>query len=102
MTSPDAPGSPADKIRSLWELASKDRPQELATSLGEFPAAGQDERIEAVIIDAQERWDRGLSGSLEHYRALVPALAADPELVRALLMSECSHRRGAAIDALRK
>ncbi len=102
MTSFPGGGTPADRIRLLWERSAGGAPPDLAALLASVNDATPADQIEAVVADAHERFSRNLPASIEHYRASIPALAAAPELVRALLMAECSHRRDRTPEELRR
>jgi eukaryotic-like serine/threonine-protein kinase len=58
------------------------------------------ELVEAVVADAEHRWDHGLPAAAEHYRATLGSAADDPEMVRSLVMIECSRRSGDDPEAL--
>jgi serine/threonine protein kinase/tetratricopeptide (TPR) repeat protein len=92
-------GSPADRIRRAW-VQSADTPVDLAAFLAELTEPERADAAEVIVADAQERWDRGLIATLEHYRRVVPELAGDEEIVRAILMLEASQRRAEVGEAV--
>jgi serine/threonine protein kinase len=92
-------GSPADRIRRAW-AQSAEKPVDLVAFLGGLTEPERADIAEVIVADAEERWDRGLIATLEHYRQTVPELASDEENVRAILMLEASQRRSESSEAV--
>lgn len=88
----------AHRVRAAWVVEPPPAGPDLASILHGVPPA---DAVEAVVADAEERWDRGLPATLDHYREALPGALDSPELRRALLMCEVARREDAPIDALR-
>lgn len=90
--------SVAHRVRAAWIVEPREHEPDLALLLEGIPPA---EAVEAIVADAEERWDRGLPATLDHYRSALPADLESPALRRALLMCEVARRCDDSIDALR-
>jgi len=77
-------------------------PPDLGPIIADLGSAGEEDAIDAMIADAEERWDRGLPAGLEHYRVTLGELARGVPVSRALLMCEVSRRASEHPDSLRE
>lgn len=88
----------AHRVRAAWVVEPPPPEPDLASLLRGVPPA---DAVEAVVADAEERWDRGLPATLDHYLAALPAELDSPALRRALLMCEVARRDDDPIEAVR-
>lgn len=58
--------------------------------------------VDAVVADAEQRWERGLPATLEVYAAADGRVLENAELCRALLMCEAAQRRDEDLETLRQ
>ncbi len=91
--------SAAGRVRAAWARRGESGAlPELGAILAELAGGdggGEDAVVvDAVVADAEERWERGLAAGLEHYRAAIGELAGGAEVRRAVLMCEASRRSG--------
>lgn len=86
--------SPVGRTKKMWESGESIPSIEiLVNSISGGTIA---ERAEAVVVDQQIRWKRGMSVSAEHYLHRCPDLAADAESRRRIVMAEFQARGGGA------
>lgn len=91
------PNSFSDRIRAAW---LGEAPPDLSALLTGLEPSEPD-IVDGVVEDAEERWERGLPATVEHYRSTLGATAGIAEVTRALLMVECSRRLEVSVAALR-
>lgn len=94
--------SGAKQVRQSW---SHERGQDAERLLAIFSAAGGSDFVDAAVADAEERWDRGLDATPEHYQELIPRAFEGEwgdQLLRAILMCEVVRRRTETFEAVRK
>lgn len=96
MPSSRQPQPLSEQVRTAWEAlgAGADAP-DLAVMIAAASAStglSDAEIADGCVEDAEQRIERGLPWTLEHYLATIPEHAKRGEVVRALLMLECSTR----------
>lgn len=89
---------PADRVRIAWE---RDSTSDLVAILGSDPDLSAGRVIDALVEDTHQRLDRGLPAGLPIVRAAFPHASPGAELVRALLMTEASHRAAEGHESVR-
>src|ERR1051325_3511025 len=75
------------RVRASWEA-------------GVAPAVAELVGVDALVVDAEERWERWEPATLEYYVGAMPGLMRDGEACRAVLMCEAARRGGEAGEAL--
>jgi serine/threonine protein kinase/tetratricopeptide (TPR) repeat protein len=93
-------GGPANHIRARW-ANQPHSPPSLAEIARLVQSAETFELAEALAEDVLQRAARSMPATLEDYEAAIPAIRAEAEARRGILMSEVSTRNAEGIDRLR-
>jgi serine/threonine protein kinase len=84
----------AFRYSQLWDPG---RPlPDVFSFLSAYPDAQSSERLDVLLVDQKERWQRGNALALRVYLSAFPDIAAEGDLVRALVDGERRERRRAA------
>lgn len=83
-----------EQVRAAWMAASAGEGVDLSAAIAALVGGEPDisQLSDALVEDVEQRASRGLACGLEHYRGVTGARASDPQVVRLLLMLECSRR----------
>jgi serine/threonine protein kinase/tetratricopeptide (TPR) repeat protein len=93
----------SELVRLAWEGAAPGAAPNLLGLIEEAASRGsvsEAEIADACVEDAEQRMERGLECRLEHYLEAVPKYAGVGEVVRAVLMLECSARGSDAAEVV--
>ena len=90
----DTPDRPAERFSRMWEdgVSTPD----VFAFLSSHPGALSIDRLQVLLIDQEERWRRGKALPLRIYLSAFSDIAANGELVRALVDGDRRGRRRAA------
>ena len=91
----EAPAKPEESLArefsKLW--ASEPAGPDVFTFLSARPEISDDLRLDVLLVDQRERWARRVSLPLRVYLSAFPEIAANGEMVRALVDGERAERR---------
>ncbi len=94
-------GSLAREFSKLW--ASEPAGPDVFAFLAAHPEISDELRLDVLLVDQRERWARGISLPLRVYLSGFSEIAANGEMVRALVDGERAERRkslGALVESL--